>query len=54
MIIDKNIIDDLNEWCCGCSINDQFLCGQPLVGDNNIVVCDNCYEKIMRYVDGRD
>ena len=54
MIISKEMIKDLNEWCCGCSIRQEFLCGQPLFGDDNIVVCDDCYEKIMRCVNGNN
>lgn len=52
MIVSKNIVKDLNEWCCGRSIRQEFLCGQPLILDDNIVVCDDCYEKIMRCVNG--
>lgn len=51
MIIDSHIVKDLDQWCCGRSIRDEFLCGQPINKDN-IVVCDDCYEKIMRCING--
>ena len=52
MIVSKDIVKNLDEWCCGRSIRQEFLCGQPLICDDNIVVCDDCYERIMRCVNG--
>lgn len=53
MIVSRNIVKDLDEWCCGCSIRQEFLCGQALLRDDDIVVCDDCYDRIMRCVNGR-